>query len=543
MLKRVMIVAVLLMLPLLGACAPQSERPTPTPAPTTAAPKPAPSPQPAATPPAVAKPQRGGTLVFAMTGEAAELDPNKTTVGVTRRYARFMYNTLVNTDENANIIPELAESWSNPDPKSYVFKLKKGVKFHDGTDFNAEAVKFNIDRIMDPATKGYGRGTLENVVSVEVIDDYAVKFNLKTPQPSLLGDLSLTYSSAMYSPAAVKKWGEETVNHAVGTGPFEQVEWIKGDHLTVKRFNGYWRKDEFGDPLPYLDQVIIKPIPDRSVMLTNLRTGNLDIMDEVEPTQVSIVENDKNLRLVYWGNYHYTLNLNNAMSPFDNKALRQAVAWAIDREGIHKGIFGGIGEPAQYILSAKSWAFDPTGKFYTRDPGKAKEKLAEGGKPGGFKFVVKSYAQPTELRIAQAIAAQLAEVGIDMEIVPIEERQLAVDRVAGKFEAIFSKIGGVPAPPDPDTYVYRYFHSGSSLNYTKYRNPEVDKLLGEARVIYDQAQRKALYGKAQALIVDDSPSIWLHHDVIPTAMNQKVMGFKPNIDLYHLLFDWTWLKR
>ncbi len=338
MLRKPAMVVIMLLVSLVGACAPQVGGPTPTPAGTGAVPKATSGAVSVATPkPAVEKPQRGGTLVYAIRGEAGELDPAQVTTGMTMFYGQFMFNTLLEIDSAGQVRPGLAESWSYPDPKTLVLNLRKGVKFHDGTDFNAEAVKFNIGRMIgnpatDPYQAGpqYGRTLLADVKSVDVIDNYTVKFNLGTPQAALLGNLTINAAAAMFSPTAVKKWDKDTVNHPVGTGPFEFVEWVKGDHLTVKRFDGYWRKDEYGDQLPYLDGVIVKPIPDTSVALTNLRTGNVDMINELEPAQIPLLEADKNLKTAQWGGNALYVMLKNALPPFENKALRQAVAWAID---------------------------------------------------------------------------------------------------------------------------------------------------------------------------------------------------------------------
>lgn len=518
----------LVILVLLGACTPQQ---TAQIAPAGEGSKPAP-----------ASPQKGGTLRVAVSGDAGELDPHKATVGTTRRFARLIYNSLTNSDAAGNIIPELAESWSTPDPRTYVFKLRKGVKFHDGTDFNAEAVKFNFDRILAPETKAFMRGQFVGAgeTSVDVVDEYTARFSLKTSNAAFPSFMAEIMAGGIISPAALKKWGDQINVHPVGTGPFEFVEWVKDDHMTVKRFEGYWRKDEKGSPLPYLDQIIFRPIPDSTVRLTDLRTGNVDLVDTVLPSDVATVAADKNLKTVDWGNARFMIMLNCSVPPFNNKALRQAVAWALDGETLHRAIYVGIGAAAQAPLDPKHWAFDPQGKFYAKDLVRAKAKLAEGGKPNGFKFEAKNFNRPLEVRVAQAVKGQLAEAGINMEILLVEERQLGSDRVAAKYEAIFST--GVGMPADPDVELYPSYHSKGARNYAKCGNPDLDQLLDKAQQVPDQAERKTLYAKAQAMILDDSSHIYLHHDALTTAMNQKVQGFIPNIGLYHLQFDWIWLQ-
>ena len=215
------------------------------------------------------------------------------------------------------------------------------------------------------------------------------------------------------------------------------------------------------------------------------------------------------------------------------------MSWAIDRESIHKALYGGNGAPGQYVILPQHWAFDPTGKFYTLDLAKAKEKLAEGGKPNGFKFVAKSFNTELELRVAQAIKGQLAEVGIDMEIVPLEATQMSGETVAKNFEAIFTV--GSRIASDPDDMLFGDFNTASAFSTCGYA--QLDELMAKAGQVYDRAERKALYARIQATILDDASVIWLHSDRTTTAMNQKVMGFTPNIDIYYLQLDWMWLKK
>ena len=545
MFRRPIVVAFMVLLSFAAACAPQAGSPTPTPGGTGAVPKATSGAVSVATPgTAAGKPQRGGTLIFAQSGEAPQLDPALMTQALNKVWTRYMYNTLVQTNESGDIIPELATSWSSPDPQTLELKLREGVKFHDGTDFNSQAVKFNIERILDPATKVLksAAARVAGIESVQIVDDYTVRLHFKTPQPLQLVFLGDATTGGMVSPSAVKKWGDLNL-HPVGTGPFEFVDWFKGDHLTLKRFDGYWRKDQFGDPLPYLDGLLIKPIPDGTVRLANLRTGAADLVDSIIPSQLPTVKADSKLKTAEWGTIRFKLMLNNAMPPFNNKALRQAVDWAIDREAIHKAIYGGTGEPAIFFLDSKSWGFDPTiGKVHPKDNAKAKDKLAEAGMPAGFKFTALSFNTDLELRVVQAIKAQLAEVGIDMELVPLETGELAARRVAGKDQANFTQGG--PLYPDPDE-IYSYLHSKGENNagYIRYSNPQVDDLLEKARQASDKAERKSLYAKVQAITQEDVPFINIHNNVTISAMKENLMGFTPTIANVYQQVDWLWLKK
>lgn len=520
---------IVLVAALVGACAPQQTAPgTPTGQTPTAA---------------SAGPHRGGTLRLGVDGEPGGLDPIKVPGNQFLRYSRLFFNNLLNSDANGRLVPGLAESWSTQDNKTFVFKLRKGVKFQDGTDFNADAVKFTLDRATGPEAIASRRGYLSaaGLTSYEVVDDYTIKFNLKAANAAFPAYLVDGGTPAIVSPTGVKKWGDKFMTQPVGTGPFELVEWVTGDHMTVKRFENYWRKDDKGNQLPYVDQIIIRPIPDESVRFLALRSGDLDLVDYVGPSDAATVQADAGLRPVIWGTQRLSLVLNTNQPPFDNKAIREALAWAVDREAIHKSIYGGTGSPAQSMLDPNNWAFDPQGKFYTRDLAKAKAKLAEGGKPNGFKFEAKNYNTPLDLRVSQAIKAQLAEAGINMEIIPVERQQQSEVLSSGKFEAAFTMGYGLTA--DPDIELTKVLSSKGANNFGKYANPEVDSLLAKAQQAVDQAERKALYAKLQTLYLAESPQIFIHHNTTTTAMSKAVQGFVPGAALHDILLDWLWIQK
>lgn len=485
-----------------------------------------------------ASPVRGGVINIGVRREAGELDIHKPTIGTTRQYARALYNALFAIDVKGQVTGELVDNWETPDSKTYTLKLRKGVKFHDGTDFNAESVKLNIERILDPATKAFYRSELNGVASVEVVDEYTVRLRLKAPDATLPGRLSDS-AGWIVSPAAVKKWGDQFATHPVGTGPFELVEWVKDDHLTLKRFEGYWEKDEQGNQLPYLDGVFFRPIPDATVMLTSLRTGNLDLIESILPSDLATVKSDQNLAVVEGPGSLQVLWLNNEKPPFNNKALRQAVAWAIDQDGIQKAVYYGTGSPGKYLLPPDSWAFDSKGKFYSRDVAKVKEKLAEGGQPSGLKFTALVNNLTVDLQYSQAIKGQLAEVGIDMEIQPLVSTVNADRRLSGDFQGSFSNL---TAAGDPDGSISRYVRTGAGVNRVRYSNTKVDGLLDKALEVTSQKERQTLYYQIQEMVLEDSPLVFIHHDSNLQTMNKKVQGFEPSADAF-IRLPRLWLKK
>ena len=285
-------------------------------------------------------PKKGGTLRVGFYIEAATMDPHLSGSKVDRQVYHNIYEPLVTLDVKLGIKPGLAESWTQPDPKTLVFKLRRGVKFHDGTDFNAEVAQFNFDR-MKTEPKSIRKGEVANIGSVEAVDAYTIKLNLKKADASLLATLT-DRAGMMISPKVVQERGVELGRNAkgAGTGPFEFVEWIKDDHLLIKRNEQYWNKQGG----PYLDRVRYRPIPDDTVKLQSLQSGEIDVIDYVQPRDVAAVKADKNVTVLdvpSLAAFAYQLNFGRA--PFNVKAIRQAVAYAIDLEQIVKGVWLNVG--------------------------------------------------------------------------------------------------------------------------------------------------------------------------------------------------------
>ena len=448
-------------------------------------------------------PGRGGTLRVGLAAESMTMDLHASVALVDRQVAASIFNGLVGLDKTLNIVPELAESWAWSDHgRTLTLKLRRGVKFHDGTDFDAHAVKANFERILDPATSSPRRSDLASVASVEVPDDVTVRLVLKTPSASLLSLLT-DRTGMMLSPAAIKKFGKDVARNPVGTGPFQFVEWVRDDHLTLKRFDSYWEKD-----LPYLDGIVYRPVPDESVKFVNLRTGNLDLTDTVTPKDIPRLKESK--ELVYAeaaGMGFRTIFLNTTKPPFDRRPLREAASFALDRAGLHRGIYLGIGIPGIGPLSPTSWARDPGLKPVPFNLALAKAKLAEGGQPAGFKFTMQVYNIPLDIQVAQAMKAQLAQAGIDAELQVLERGTVLANLRAKNYAAAMSGFSG---RPDPDPEIYNFFHSKGATNYSGYRSPRVDELLDKARETGTIEERKKLYWEAERLVVEEAPAVFYY---------------------------------
>ncbi len=464
------------------------------------------------------EPQRGGALRVGLLGDFTTMDPHMSTSTEDRDLYYQLYSPLLALDGNLKITPELAESWEQPDAVTYVFRLRKGVKFHDGTDLTAEAVKWNFDRILNPATGSIRRSEVASIKAVDVLDPLRVKVTLKEPDATFLAALS-DRAGMIVSPAAVEKHGKDFARHAVGTGPFQFVEWVKDDHLTIRRFPGYWKAG-----LPYLDEIVYKGIPDNTVKLTALRTGSLDLIDDLPPKDIAATKANPKLRVVETPGLGYRrIELNHTRPPFNNKALRQAVAWAINREAIHRAVFFGAGAPAQGPIAPNSWAYEALPGFGSAsDLAKAKEKLAESGEPNGFRFTLMVVNNSVAQKQAEIIQENLKRAGITMEIALLEVGAFDEKRKALQFDAAEGRWSG---RVDPDGNMFLHMVTGAGNNWGKYSNSRMDEILRAARTAGSQAERKRLYGEAMRLIIDDVPIIFLHHDAWSKGWDARVQGY------------------
>jgi peptide/nickel transport system substrate-binding protein len=470
------------------------------------------------------KPVRGGTLTVAIDSNTKNLDPLKSSLVVDRQIHYQIYDSLVAIDQNLKIIPALAMSWDTSDPKAIVFKLRQGVKFQDGTDFNADAVKFNIDRILNSQSSPR-KGEIPSVASVDVVDPYTVRFNLKAPAAPLLATL-VDRAGMMLSPAAVQKYGDDLTLTPInaGTGPFKFVEWKQDDHVTVERNPDYWGTDAGGGKLPYLDRITFKVIVDENQRLNAVKAGDVDQVYRPPAKDIAAVKKDSSLVYKDVPALSFDrIELNVAAEPFNNKALREAFAWCIDRDQIVQTVNYGIGQAGTGPLAPPMPAFDTSFKPFSRDIAKAKAKLAEGGKPSGFSFDLLITANsPANQQFGELIKDQCKDAGITVNLVPEEFTKLIDDSQNHRFQA---SSQGWSGRIDPDGNTYNHFHTGGGLNDSQYSNQQVDQLLEQAASTYDTDKRNQLYRQANQLIVQDVPSVFTTYTVAAELHTPKVKGY------------------
>lgn len=469
---------------------------------------------------AQATPQTGGILNVGFPSDSKTMDPIHSVQFTERQVLYLVFNTLVRFGPDFSIHPELAESWKIEDGgKRVTFKLRQGVLFHDGTSFDAAAVKWNIDRRLDAAVASPQREQLLPIIaSVEVIDPQTVSFVLKAPYAGLLSLLG-ERPGFMLSPTAAEKLGKDFGNAPIGTGPFVFKEWVRGSHITVERNPKYWEAGK-----PYLDRVVFRDISGAVVGVQRLATGEIDFVSELSPQDVKQLQGRSGIALqpITVGRW-YSLQWHMFKEPFNNDKLRRAIAHGIDRKRISDIVMDGKGTISDGPTPAGLWWFDAAIKSYDYDPQKAKMLLGEAGYPNGFEFSL-STPQVTALsQINQLVQEQLAAIGIKLKLEPVAQSEWYAKLV--RKETNFSPNRWTQRP-DPDGLLYILFHSKGYANTTGYKNDEVDRLLEQARQVFDQAERKKLYSEVQAIIARDIPMLPLFFSIEYAALQDKVQGFE-----------------
>lgn len=476
--------------------------------------------------PPAGTPKRGGRLRVALNSEPTNLDPHTSTGTVDTYVQRQVFDPLVDLDESLHPVPVLAQAWEQPDPTTLVFKLRPGVKFHDGTDLDATVVKWHFDRQLDPATKAFNRSLLESIKTVEAVDTTTVRLLLKEPDPALVSIIANSGAGRVVPKSAFDKFGDEgLLRNPIGTGPFKFVEWVQGNQITLRRNENYWQKD-----LPHLDEIVFRAVPDSGVKLTELRTGNSDFIDDFLVRDANSLKNDPSFEVSMLPGLGYLrIELNHSKPPFDNTALRQAFAAAVNRTAVDRVVFLGSGAIAQGPIPPNSWAFDKEHRGWgpTANAELARQKLAEGGQPNGFKFTFDTNSPTQRVQVSQLIQEQLRQVGMELEILILEPGPYGARRPSLEY---VSRLATWSGRADPIGNMYSHFVTKGGNNFGAYSNPEVDKQLEIARTSLNRDERIRAFHAAQKIISDDAPVVFLYHEPWIRAWTKKLQNYKPISD-------------
>ncbi|MDP2625655.1 MAG: ABC transporter substrate-binding protein [Candidatus Rokubacteria bacterium] len=470
--------------------------------------------------PGAAAPKAGGTLVYATGTDALTLDPQFVTDVPTARAVMHIHETLVYQDDEGKIVPGLAESWSvSADKLTWTFKLRKGVRFHDGTPFNAQAVKHSLDRLLNPATGSPRRSTAQAIQESRVVDEHTVALATAKPFAPFLAQLT-AYNLAILSPTAADKLGKDYASKPVGTGPFLLESWKPGDKLILARNPSYWGQK------PWLDRVEFRVVPEDGTRVLQLLAGEVDIIASVPPIMLKRLAGAADVRVLRSAGYRTIyIGLNNKVKPFDDLRVRRAVAHAVNPQAIVQGVLGGVGAVGGGLESPAIGGALRGLAPYRHDPAASKKLLAEAGFAGGLK--TKLYL-PTgrylmDRQVGEAVQAQLKEVGITAEIVAPDWGALTA--ALNKLTEIPMFLMGKGSPTgDLDLTLTLVTQTGGRMNHFNYSNAEVDRLIALQRQATDPAERQQILRRIQEKLYEEVPAVVVFYEEQLYGARSSVQG-------------------
>ncbi len=489
------------------------------------------------------------SLIVGHAADALSLDPARVSDTESAEISEQIFDHLVRYRQNSTSIESaLATSWDvSADGRVWTFYLRRGVTFHDGTPFDADAVVFSLDRQRDPhhpyhqAAFSFWDTTFRNIQSVEKVNPLTVKITIERPYAPFLANLAM-YPVSIVSPSAVQRWGPEFSKHPVGTGPFRFVEWSPGERITLEANPTYW------DGAPKIKNLVFSVIRDARQRLVALEGGTLDVVENLSPQDLQFVALHPELQLhrVPGTNVGY-LAMNLMHPPFDDVRVRKAVNYAINKTAIVKLIYQGLAEEATTAVPPSLWSHEP-GPVYGFDPERAQRLLAEAGwkqpmrRPKLYTMDTARFYMPSPDTVARIIQHNLHDVGIDIEVVSnnMDGHLRAVQR--GEHDLCL--LGWSADNGDPDNFLYLLFDShnatpGSARNVAFLKNHELDGILTWAQESVDQHERERFYRRAQDLIAREAPWVPIAHAQVVVASRAAVGGLvvHPSSTIYfHRVF-------
>ncbi len=480
----------------------------------------------------------GGTLRFLIGVDATTLLGPNIPDSISNIIASHILEGLIDVDENLKIIPCLAERWEiQENGTAYVFYLRKGVKFHDGENFNAYAVKKHFDYVLNSSLRNVGmfKGILKEV---QVLDEYTVKLKLFQPYAPIMYRLATSSAAWILSPRAIEQYGNDPATfgkNPVGTGPFIFKEWKVGEKIELVRNPNYWQQG-----LPYLDGIVFSVVSEDVSRVTQVRAGDADIMYNPPPALISALEQDSRLtvktiptvRVIYIG-------INGRSAPLNDVRVRQALNYAIDREKLCKVIMRGMARPADSPLSSITYGYVSTG-LYPYDPQKAKQLLKEAGYTNGLKLelITPKGRYLNDYETAVALQGMFKEVGIILDVKPMEWGTYVAKILSNKpedWDYQLFLLGWAPGTAEGHWVLFPLFHSMNQMSSAQgtakynnffYSNPKVDELIDKIGIELDEKRLMEYYAQAQKTILQDAPAIFLYEMKIATVMRKEIKDLK-----------------
>ena len=525
---------------------------TPAPAAATAPPATGPStgapalkPTAPAAAPAAAPTRTGGSLVVVSNSEPVALDPSINTGLDTSRFIVDLYDRLLNEDLSVDapippVVPGLATQWTvSPDGLQYTFNLRPNVTFHDGTPFDAEAAKFNIDRLTQPGAPNYyerGAGATRiiygRVKDVTVVDPLTIRVQLTQPYANFTDALTLPHAS-FGSPSAIKQYGnDEFPAHASGTGPFKFVEQQKGVRLVLGRNPNYW------GGAPALEQVVVRPISEPTAAVSALLAGEVHLVTGVTADSAEMLKSRPEFT-TKMANVPQTVcwNYNMREAPFTDKRVRQALNYAVDRETYARDIMKGLAKPAKSAFGPGMAAYDPSLTGYTYDPERAKALLKDAGLEKGFSFKMQTARAPWQDQVALYVKDNLARIGVTVEVELFDfQTMLAKANKDGTTPGVGAIGWNWICNPafNLDRFFTSSFGPPNGVNFGFYANPAADQMLDKIAQTPDREERLKLYRALDALVTEDAAWLFLFHPIDPRVSIDKLNWVSANSTIYTL---------
>ncbi|MBM3262460.1 MAG: glutathione ABC transporter substrate-binding protein [candidate division Zixibacteria bacterium] len=458
----------------------------------------------------------GNSLVFAIHNEPDKLDPPNQTDNTTEDVIRHLYNNLVEFDENLNHLPGLAESWEvSPDAKTWTFHLRREVVFHDGTPFNADAVKYTLDRMLDTGRPTKRTSLYEPFIdTVRVVDEYTIAVDSEKPFGPMLAHMTHA-AGAIISPTAHRKFGDDFGRNPVGTGPYRFVSWTAGDRVVLERNDGFWCEK------PKIDRIEFVTVPEPSSRMIMLQKREANVALNIDPNDVQRLEDHPEVEISNApANGWYYLGMNNQRPPYNDVRFRQALNHAVDKEKLVSVFLKGYGRVSDSLLAPANWGYAPIFS-YGYDPERARQLLKEAGIPEGFtvKLWCPSGRYTAVVPVCEAIAGYLRDVGLKVDFQTFEWGTY-IDMISKPLEETQAElfyIAHAPSTADADWGIRPMYYSkewplpgNPGNNRYFYANPKVDALIEQGMVTADREARRQVYADLQRTLVEDAPVLMLY---------------------------------
>jgi peptide/nickel transport system substrate-binding protein len=456
-------------------------------------------------------------------GNPVTLDPRLARDAYSTRLLPLLFHFLVQLNAKAEIIPDLALSWEQPDPLTFVFHLRPGLRFSTGQEVSAQDVVYTLTSMADPELRSPHQGFLARLREITALDAHTVRLQLKEPYAPLLTELVL----GIVPEAEARRRGKEFSRRPVGSGPYRLLSWEQGGEVALEP------NPHFAGPAPRLQRLVFRVLPDDVTRIMALERGEIQLLlSATPPDDMAVLEKNPRLRIVSEPGISYTyLGFNLADPILAHRAVREAIAHAIPRDELVSCLFHGQARPATGLLAPEHWAYEGQVETYDYDPARAKALLDQAGYPappgGGPRFHLLYKTSQNKLRrwMAEAIAYSLGEVGIEVEVRSLEFGTLFADIQAGNFQLYSLTWVGVT---EPDIY-YNAFNSKSlppvGANRGRYRHPEIDRLTEAGRAAFNPVERRALYSQVQKILAHDLPYVSLFYSTEDVVMDRKLQGF------------------